>query len=1075
MRFDICGRLPVGTTVLEASAGTGKTYTIGALVTRYVAEGVATLDQILVTTFSRAASQELRERVRRHLVNAEAALRQGTSEDEVHRLLLDGDDDIVESRHQRVRDALADFDAATIATTHQFCELVRRSLGVAGDSDTTARFVDSLDDLVLDVVDDLYLQAFASSGTKPPFDLTIARRIAREATSDVHARLADADPASPSGAARVAFASRVREELSIRKRKGGLLSYNDMLSEVADALRPDGSLAAQRMRERWRIVLVDEFQDTDPVQWEVLERGFHGHSTMVLIGDPKQAIYGFRGGDVVTYLKAAATASEKRALGRNWRSDPTLVESLNAFLVPATLGDAGIVVQPVEAAHTGSRLQGAPRSEPLRVRQVGRSGLPRGGRGDVSSPEARAYIAQDCAAEIAAMVASGATWDGQPLQPKHFAVLVSKRAHGALVQEALRTFDIPAVLAGGDDVLSAEAGDEWLTLLMAMESPQRAVLVRAAALGPFFGVLADELDRDGDLVTARVTDVLRTWSGLLRRGGLAAVVEAADEAGLSRRILGRADGDRLITDLRHLGQVLHDAASTQRLGLTALIHWFHDERAAERAERPRRLESDAAAVQIVTIWGAKGLEYPIVHVPFAYDFYRQSDPFVRFHDDDGVRTLDVSGSGKTWSANKRRADLEEDGEELRKLYVALTRAQSQVVLWWAPTWNTPASSLNRIFRGLDLETGVVAASIDNASDSDIWRQLADAASRRGLSVEPARPAAAPRLIAGPPYDALRARTFARSIDTTWRRTSYSGLVRAAEQAVAMVGSEQVDRVLADEPIDVPDDVVVDPADLAPIGRLPRGTAFGSLVHEVLEYADPTASDLIEELTARSAELLHRWPVDVIPEELAVALVPVYATSLGPVADGLTLGDIAFVDRLMELEFEFPLAGGDRPLGDDEVRLRDLAPLLREYLPADDPLRPYADTLDGAEIGGQPLRGYLSGSIDVVLRLPSGRFVIADYKTNVLGTGLPQEYESERLVEAMLHSHYPLQAILYAVVLHRYLSLRLPGYDPNAHLGGVLYLYLRGMTGPDSTGGVFAWTPPAGLVVALSDTLGGAHA
>ncbi|BBH17580.1 RecBCD enzyme subunit RecB [Nocardioides baekrokdamisoli] len=1073
--FDICGPLPTGTTLLEASAGTGKTYTIGALVTRYVAEGAARLDQILVITFSRAASQELRERVRQHLAEADRAFERGASTDALHQLLLDGNAGTVEERHQRVRDALANFDAATIATTHQFCELVRRSLGVAGDSDTSARFVESLADLTQEVVDDLYLKTFGGHDTAD-FNVSVARQVARAAVEDPHAELADADPKSVVGVARVEFARQVRAELSLRKRRGGLLSYDDMLSQVRDALAVADSPAAQRMRERWRIVLVDEFQDTDPVQWDVLDLGFRGHSTLVLIGDPKQAIYGFRGGDVVTYLRAAETTSEQHALGKNWRSDPGLIARLNDFLSPAELGDQRIAVHPVQAAHAGPRLEGAPRPEPLRLRQVGRGKLPRSNGGSILAAAARQFVATDCAADIAELLTSTATWDGRKIAPGDVAVLVAKRTEGALIQEALRDRGIPAVFAGGDDVFSSEAGDDWLTLLKAMESPQRGPLVRAAALGPFFNVPASEVAQDPEGVAARAADALRSWAALMRTRGIAGVMEAAEEAGLGARTLARVDGDRLITDLRHLGESLHHAATVRRLGLTALIHWFSDERSADRKERPRRLESDAQAVQIMTLFASKGLEFPVVHVPFAFDFYRMPTSAVRFHDAAGLRRIDVSGSGSTWNANKAQAEVEEDGEELRKLYVALTRAQSQVVMWWAPSNNAKSASLHRLLFGRMPGSGDVLREVPVGQDQDAAARFAKMTEVGWLSAEAAVPAAAGPFKTLAETPELSARRFNRTLDTVWRRTSYSGLVRAAEEAGPAVSSEPAADLMADEPDELADETPVNPDDLAPIGRLPRGATFGSLVHAVLEHADPQAEDLLTELAAHAAEQLRWWPVDVTPDQLAEALLPVYDTDLGPVAEGLTLREVGFGDRLRELDFEFPLAGGDRPIAAEEVRLRDLASVLREHLAADDPMRAYADVLETTLLGEQALRGYLSGSIDVVLRLPSGRFVIADYKTNFLGTGLPEEYEPQRLAEAMLHSHYPLQAMLYSVVLHRYLSLRLPGYVPQTHLGGVQYYYLRGMTGVDATGGVFSWTPSAALVTALSDTLGGgAHA
>jgi exodeoxyribonuclease V beta subunit len=266
------------------------------------------------------------------------------------------------------------------------------------------------------------------------------------------------------------------------------------------------------------------------------------------------------------------------------------------------------------------------------------------------------------------------------------------------------------------------------------------------------------------------------------------------------------------------------------------------------------------------------------------------------------------------------------------------------------------------------------------------------------------------------------------------------------------------------------------ADVAsPMTELPAGVAFGSLVHAVLENADPLAADLAAELEGHVREQMRWWDVDVEPRLLAAALLPMHDTPLGPLADGLTLRQIGLPDRLRELDFEIPLAGGDLRALAPEVTLADVGALLDQRLEADDPLARYADRLRSEALGDQSLHGYLSGSIDVVLRLPSGRLVVVDYKTNRLGD-TAAAYGSSRLAEAMLHSDYPLQATLYSVVLHRYLRWRLPGYDPYQHLGGVMYLFVRGMCGPQTPMthghpcGVFSWTPPVSLVTELSDIL-----
>jgi exodeoxyribonuclease V beta subunit len=1112
--FDLAGPLPRGTALLEASAGTGKTFAIGALVTRYVAEGVVPLDQMLVVTFGRAATQELRDRVRGALLRAErtfaAALAgrdTGQVVDAVLAALLDVDDAERAARHRRLADALASFDHATIATIHQFCQLVLRSLGVAGDTEPGAELVESLAELTVEVVDDLYLHRYGSAPEPPPFDRACALKVATAAIEDPRAALADADPADAVGSARVSFAREVRAEMERRKRRLGILSYDDLLGRLADALDPasadGGTAVGARMRERWKVVLVDEFQDTDPVQWQVLERAFGSGSSgsqaeaMVLVGDPKQAIYAFRGGDVVAYLDAARHATTRATLGSNWRSDAPLVDTLGVLLGNAALGHEDIVVHPVTAEGGGegggSRLSGAPHPAPFRLRQVLREGLPQY-KGLVKAAPAREHVATDLAADVAGLLASGATWDGRPLVPGDVAVLVSARVHGRLVQDALAVRGVAAVMPGGD-VFETPAADEWLTLLEALESPHRSGLVRAAALTPFLGRTAADLDAGGDeggeALTARDADTLRGWALLLRHRGVAALLEAAEERGLGGRVLAQAEGERLLTDVRHLGQLLHEVSVTESLGLTALLAWFRDERRRTgTAERPRRLDSDAAAVQIVTVHGSKGLQYPVVYLPFGYDNYTRPVEIALYHDERGARTIDVSGSGAHWDAHGAAHRAEEDGEELRKLYVALTRAQSQVVAWWAPTSSTPTSGLHRLLFGRTPGTREVPGTQPVKDDDYVTRVLGLLEELGGPAAELAVPADASAPAPAYGHAPFEARAFDRAVDIEWRRTSYSGLIAAGDDGAGVgagVSSEPEAAGKDDEP-DAPESDVEEPdapaAASSPMADLPMGAAFGSLVHAVLENADPFAPDLRAELLEHVSEQLRWWPVQGDPAALAEGLLPLHHTPLGPLAGGLTLGEIGLPDRLRELTFELPLNGGD--LGGSargEARLGDLAPLLRTHLAADDPLAAYADRLDQPALGDQTLRGYLTGSIDVVLRLPSGRFVVVDYKTNFLGPAVA-DYSRDRMAEAMLHSHYPLQALLYGAVLHRYLRWRLPGYDPGTHLGGVLYLFVRGMAGPDtpdadgspdsdgSPAGVFSWQPPTALLVALSDLLAG---
>ncbi|GAB3990764.1 UvrD-helicase domain-containing protein [Nocardioides marmoraquaticus] len=1080
--FDPLAELPTGTTVLEASAGTGKTWAVGALVTRYVAEGRVALEQMLVITFGRAASQELRERVREQLVQAEAALRPDAPDTDEPLLVLlrQGTDDEVALRRRRLRRALADFDGATIATTHQFCQQVLRSLGVAGDTDTGAELVDDLDDLVVEVVDDLYLARFGGTA-RPPFSRDTALQVARAAVGDPQARLVAAG-GDGVPQRRLELALAVRAEVDRRKRRLGVLSYDDLLSRLRDALRQPDSPAAARMRQRWQVVLVDEFQDTDPVQWEVLDLAFTGVADMVLIGDPKQAIYAFRGGDVAAYLRASGTAGTHRTLDTNWRSDAPLVDALQTVLRGAELGDERITVLPVRAHHQRARLTGAPVSDPLRLRLVDDVDT-------ISIDQARDRIAADLAGQVAALLAGGTRFDDRPLEPTDVAVLLPGAADFPRFQAALGARGIPSVVAGGSsNVMTTESGTQWLTLLEALEQPHRAARVRAVALTAFVGLSASRLDAGGDALTDEVGERVRRWLDLLRARGVAAVHEAVVADGLGERVLARPGGERLLTDLHHVGQVLHELAHRDRLGVAGLLEWLRSERARTRSERTRRLDTDAQAVQLTTMHSSKGLQFPVVMLPLAFNRWRPKDPDLLFHDEQQQRCRDVGGG----QGSSLRAALDEAaGEELRLTYVALTRAQCQVVCWWAPTRDSVHGGLSRLLLGRGPGGQATPPSLDETPSPAAARTRLQAwVAEGGLAVEQVVPDGGAVVPAPAPGTRLAGRAFDRALDTEWRRTSYSGLIRVEEQSTRQAhDSEPEVAGTVDE--GGPDDDPVTPGPVrdratelpSPMEALPSGATLGSLVHGVLEHADPDAPDLLAELAARVDDERRWWAVATPTDEVAAALLPSLHTPMGPLADGLTLAQVPLRDRLRELDFEVPLAGGDQPAR--EVRLAALAPLLRAHLAAGDPMRAYADRLEAPALGGQLLRGYLSGSIDVVLRVGAGseqRFVVVDYKTNRLGAvGEPltsADYAAPELAAAMLHSHYPLQALLYSAVVHRYLRWRVASYDPERHLGGVLYLYLRGMCGPETPTvdgvphGVFSWRPPASLVVALSDLLAG---
>ena len=369
-------------------------------------------------------------------------------------------------------------------------------------------------------------------------------------------------------------------ELERRKRLLGILGFDDLLSRLAVALEADDAPARDRMRRRWSIVMVDEFQDTDPVQWEVIERAFVGQVTLVLIGDPKQAIYAFRGGDVVTYLRARERADALLTLDTNYRSDAPLVRRLlRCSTAPrsATRTSSCGRSRPTARTH---RLAGAPCNDPFRLRVVSRDSFGIRGTRTIPMDDLRAVHRRrprrrrQGAARLRRDLRRRQRGP-RPVRARDVAVIVESHRDARACRDALAAAGVPAVYTGDTDVFASQAAADWQCLLEAFEQPGRAGLVRAAATTMFFGRTAAELATDPDL-TDEVSETLRRWADHARARGIAAVLEAAYVAGMAARVLAWRGGERHLTDVEHLTQLLHEVAHRDGLGLPALLQWLRD-------------------------------------------------------------------------------------------------------------------------------------------------------------------------------------------------------------------------------------------------------------------------------------------------------------------------------------------------------------------------------------------------------------------------------------------------------------------------------------------------------------------
>jgi exodeoxyribonuclease V beta subunit len=796
----------------------------------------------------------------------------------------------------------------------------------------------------------------------------------------------------------------------------------------------------------------------------------------------------------------------------------------------ATFGDDAIAYVPVRASeeHEALRMRDAEgRSlSGLDVRVAAGGWLPRS-QNLPSTPRTARIVNRDLVAHIRKLLDESTIPDadaeggGRRLRPSDIAVLVTSGAHGRAAQSALRRQGVPAVVAGAGSVLSSWAADQVRLLLSAMERPSDLGRVRAFALSWFASWEPQRVAGATDEELAALQERLGEWTSRLASQPVAEVLaDIWAESGVVSRLLARYDGDRNVTDLEHLAELLHDHAPQGMSGVAGLVGLLDSPPESEGDLEldgdvvARRVESEAEAVQIMTVWKAKGLQFPVVCLPMLWRPGRNPEDVVYTDPESGRRTMDLA-KGKHWpdaseaERRKKRARTEEASEQLRLLYVALTRAQHHTAVWWVNSKSSSTRALSRFLFARDPATGAIDPAVFRTGSCVIPPE-ADVAESLGALARASDGTITITAITDPPApdgpwtgEAGAARTtplgvsrFATELDRSVHRWSFSAITAGAasgsfdpyDTTGADAGAADEGAVEGDGPGGGVEPTGAAPSGSGALGALRAGTEFGTFVHAVLERVDFHAEDLDAEVTAsveaefaRSgarADLLG--PPGTEGSGLLVAgLRDAIETPLGPLFGDTRLADLGRRDRLDELAFDMRVGGGDR-----RPSIVDLGGLLLDHLPAGDPLRPWAAAVADGVIDVR-LAGYLTGSVDLVARVRLGgrdSFVIADYKTNRLtprgAEPGPGDYAVERMVEAMAEHHYPLQALLYGVAIHRYLRSRRPVGAPPASITGAAYLFVRGMTGPPGAAGagaphgVFSWGFPDGLLDDASALLAG---
>ncbi|MDD2455260.1 MAG: UvrD-helicase domain-containing protein [Kiritimatiellae bacterium] len=1128
--FDVINTsLAPGTCALiEANAGTGKTFNIQHLYLRLLLERNLEPSQILVVTFTEAATAELRDRIRQNIAAAIACLDTPHSGDPVLLKIIAQARNTTkapEESRSALRLALAAFDEAAIFTIHGFCNRTLTSQAFDSGVAFDCELIPSYADLIRETVADFYRQELAApqppaagfekllehantvlghvgpltfepAGDEPDglwdkvvnevrntplpkrpsvFQTCLAQL---KQAADTGALRPDSpllrDPAIETAAAKnnapgliaaieklndlpvIESFARLRGFLAdsqhgfeARKRNQQTMGYDDLLKKMADALTGKECRLACELRKNYKAALVDEFQDTDPVQYRIFETVFkHPESMLFMIGDPKQAIYGFRGVDIYAYLAAKSRVEDasRFTLSHNYRSAGELIAAVNRLFSPTgVFAEQGLDYNGSAVGREPARSlrqAGAPVADPFQI--VWLTGDADGQA--VTKTDLRPRAFQHCAARISAMLNGGQYTFAQaggpadaPVKPGDIAVLVMTNREAEAVQKHLRQLNIPAVIYKAGNVFASEDARSLWHILSAMRSPEKPAALKAALLTPWCGCDAQEvmdLDANSDGFerhTASFTALRTRW---IRMGVMSALSVFLERFSGLDRIAGTPSCERRLTNFRHLAELLHQAENAAGLSPEALLQWFRKkitEPAGDDEAHEQRMESDRQAVTIMTIHKSKGLQFPAVFIPFMplHDINPSNDRGWTVHRDDNKGgkevVLPVSKSAMK-DLNGLRA-AETLAEHLRLLYVAITRAENFCSILMGNVKgqgtfsavnflgqkHTDATLTPEGFIAANQVAGPVPPFRDAPEMSVTPLNLAQLGSQATAPYTAPDAAAALKPPPPPPVP-----------PDDWAVMSYSALTEHSRPAPAHVK---------------PDAGTDEVGDAAPRAAerdcLPGGKTTGLCVHAIFEKLDfrrvtpvwrPDHSELalIDGQAARYGLYTAGAPhAEARRARLLEMLVATLNRDLPDNAAGFPLSSIPEADTRREWEFFF-------------------------HVPEKIPLRELTSVGLSFKEGADCRSGFMTGSVDLLFRR-GGRYYFADWKTDTLG-----DYAPETLRQVMVERNYLFQAIVYAVALHSLLKQTMgDAYDFQQHFGGGYYCFVRGMA---ADAGVFTCRP-----------------
>lgn len=1142
-----------GISLVEASAGTGKTYNITSLYVRAILELNLEPSQILVMTFTEAATAELKLRLRSRLRESlNAVINKDAGEDDFLTSLLSGS---FVGAEQKLRNAIELFDESAVFTIHGFCnrllseyslqfdvppnfelltdpsEMLQdcvddywRTFIKSAEKDDLKWFVldfltdvgfgpdelkssvetilahpqskvvpenisisdlqDSLNELEAafntlekhweregDIIADMYLNRklngtafrkgksweqdwenlkelissdrpkvnisdrmvrFGSymkeSGSKKDFtvpELDFFR--AMDSYVEITDRLKLIKPAFIKDAV-----EDIREKFKERKRKANVLSYNDLLEITQEGIRNDKTgYLTDRIRESYPLALVDEFQDTDPVQYGIFRKIYYDHpdAGLFMIGDPKQAIYSFRGADIFTYLSAKKDTDKGQSykLLHNYRSNRRMIEGVNNLFDaadnPFLLEDLSFQsAQFPESKEDSDYIINSSGEviNPLQFIEL---------NDDIytNKSELNNTIYATVSKEIAEILSGDYTINGEKVREKDIAVLVREGREGEAIQSSLRELGINSVLRSRTSVFKTQEADELFRVLNAIQRISYEPGVRAALATSLLGFTAKDLidlNKDGDKWIELIQLFIRIREVWKEKGIEAAIDELFTLFNVLQRISEENAAERRISNLIHISELLSKAAREQHLHDKALLKWFYskvsqDDYKDSSEDEQLRLESDEGLIQITTIHSSKGLQYPVVFCPFLWSSKAtpKKDDILKFYKE-GLTHIDIS-QGADHSRNSGHIALTEkqnQAEDVRLTYVALTRAISACYVILPNYRDIDNSPLGFILRRNSEATKVNFGSIKETLEST-----------ENIKV---RPSTASKVVTmsrdANEKEELKKASFTRNdLFRFPRLLSYSSL--SGQKEKREFGKDYDEIEINTVPTTERNDRF----------GFPKGANAGTCLHNIFEdlnFTDPSNINEVIEQNLNYSGIDERWEPQTIKWISEVLEHPLKSPDI-------SLSKLSDPNVLKEMEFFFPV---------QNLKAEELWKIIRTESPK--------------SIPGETVQGFMKGYIDLTFRA-DGKFYILDYKSNFLGDQL-DDYGSEKLQRAMEDSGYDLQYHIYTLALHRFLSSRIKDYDYEAHFGGVLYLFLRGVNRDVPGSGVYFDQPDQEVIQKL---------